>query len=83
MWAVNQWWKGGAEGELYIVGERKRQRRERERHRRKEKERARKYETGRRKEGGREGGAGLTSAWFNILRYSVLRASRVTRTRPS
>lgn len=32
---------------------------------------------------GRVGSTGLTSAWFNILLYSVLRASRVTRTRPS
>lgn len=30
-----------------------------------------------------EGSAELTSIWFNILLYSVLRASRVTRTRPS
>lgn len=36
-----------------------------------------------RMEGGKEGGAELTSIWFNILLYSVLRASRVTRTRPS
>lgn len=47
------------------------------------KTRARKYETKIRREGGWEGGAGLTSTWFNILLYSVLRASRVTRTRPS
>lgn len=40
-------------------------------------------ESKRQKEGWREGGAGLTSTWFNILLYSVLRASRVTRTRPS
>lgn len=82
MWAVNQWWKGGAEGELYIVGERKRQKEGKRKTLKKGKGESKKVRD-RKKEGGREGGAGLTSAWFNILRYSVLRASRVTRTRPS
>ncbi len=94
MWAVNQWWKGGARGagEPYRVKKEKETKRGKEKDRRGEKEdrwqnrmegKERVQDSKRQNEGGKEGGAGLTSTWFNILLYSVLRASRVTRTRPS
>lgn len=93
MWAVNQWREGEAEGVRVVRGEEKR---EGEQERKCQTEREEKRRTGRSecirrdetgkgggREGGRVGGASLTSTWFNIRLYSVLRASRVTRTRPS